>query len=255
MSQAQAGLWNLTFGYLKTMSLRCALDLGIPDAIDNNGQPMTLSELHTVLALPPSKKSHLSRLMRILTHFGFFTEKSTVGASTQVVYDLTAQSRLVTQKNESTNMLAFVRCQVNDIWLKPSEYMADWFMQDDNRIPTELAHGSTLWEMSSVNPEVNKMFNDAMTSSCSLFKDAIIENGDDIFKGIESVVDVGGGRGAMAQLIAENFPHVKCTVLDLPHVVAEAPNGVVKFVSGDMFNYIPPANAVLLKVRNNHSYT
>jgi trans-aconitate methyltransferase len=99
------------------------------------------------------------------------------------------------------------------------------------------------------------MFNDAMRSSSSLFKDAIIENGDDIFKEIESVVDVGGGRGAMAQLIAENFPHVECTVLDLPHVVAEAPNGVVKFISGDMFNYIPPANAVLLKVRNNHSYT
>jgi trans-resveratrol di-O-methyltransferase len=126
---------------IRSQSLRCALDLGIPDAIDNNGQPMTLSELHTVLALPPSKKSHLSRLLRTLTHFGFFTEKSTVGASTQVVYDLTAQSRLVTQKNESTNMLAFVRCVVNDKWLKPSQYMADWFMQDDNQIPAELAHG------------------------------------------------------------------------------------------------------------------
>ncbi|KAF3324331.1 trans-resveratrol di-O-methyltransferase-like protein [Carex littledalei] len=52
VSQAQAGLWNMTFGYLKTMSLKCALDLGIPDAIDNNGHPMTLSQLHSVLALP-----------------------------------------------------------------------------------------------------------------------------------------------------------------------------------------------------------
>ncbi|XP_078170020.1 trans-resveratrol di-O-methyltransferase-like [Carex rostrata] len=103
--------------------------------------------------------------------------------------------------------------------------------------------------MASQNPMVNKMFNDAMISSSCLFKDVIIKNGTVIFKGIESLVDVGGGRGAMAEIIAKNFPHVKCIVLDLPHVVGDSPNdGIVKFVSGDMFNYIPPTDAVLLKL-------
>ncbi|KAJ1695299.1 hypothetical protein LUZ63_011997 [Rhynchospora breviuscula] len=245
--QAQVGLWNLTYGYLKTMSLKCALDLGIPDAIFNNGQPMTLSQLHSVLSLPPSKKSHLYRLMRLLAHIGFFIEKN-ASACSEPVYDLTAQSRLVIEKNDSANMLPYVCCSLDDKWLKSSLYIGDWFMQDSKQNPFELANGCTLWEIVNREPVVKKKFNDAMVSSSCLFNDYIVRYGDDIFKGIESLVDVGGGKGAMAEVIANNFPHVRCTVLDLPHVVCDNPNdGIVKFVSGDMFNYVPPANAVLLK--------
>ncbi|KAJ1698724.1 hypothetical protein LUZ63_007236 [Rhynchospora breviuscula] len=245
--EGSSRLWNLTFGYIKTMSVKCALDLGIPEAINNNGQPMTLSQLHSVLLLPQSKKSHLSRLMRLLTHVGFFIEKS-AGEFTESAFDLTAQSRLVTQNNEPTNMLPFVRCALDNKWLKSSLCMGDWFMQDSQQIPFEFENGGTIWEVASREPEVNKMLNEAMISNSCLFKDTIIKNGDVIFKGIESLVDVGGGKGSMAELIATNFPHVRCAVLDLPHVVSDSPNdGIVKFVSGDMFNYIPPADAVLLK--------
>jgi len=39
-------------------------------------------------------------------------------------------------------------------------------------------------------------------------------------------------------------------VLDLPHVVANAPTDTnVKYITGDMFESIPSANAVFLKVR------
>ena len=50
--------------------------------------------------------------------------------------------------------------------------------------------------------------------------------------------------------IAAAFPHVKCSVLDLPHVVSEAraDGAAVEFVAGDMFDFIPKADAVLLKV-------
>nr|CAD1822689.1 unnamed protein product [Ananas comosus var. bracteatus] len=41
---------------------------------------------------------------------------------------------------------------------------------------------------------------------------------------------------------------MKCTVFDLPHVVAAAPKSdLFNVVAGDMFEYIPPADAVLLK--------
>jgi O-methyltransferase domain len=70
-------------------------------------------------------------------------------------------------------------------------------------------------------------------------------------EGVRSLVDVGGGRGAMAEVIAMKFPHIKCTILDLPHVIRDCPNdGLVQFVSGDMFNHILPADhVVLLKVK------
>jgi len=42
---------------------------------------------------------------------------------------------------------------------------------------------------------------------------------------------------------------VRCSVLELPHVVdAATADGTVEFVAGDMMEFIPPADAVLLKV-------
>lgn len=80
--------------------------------------------------------------------------------------------------------------------------------------------------------------------------DVAIKQGAEVFEGISSLVDVGGGIGAAAQAISKAFPHVKCSVLDLAHVVAKAPTRTdVQFIAGDMFESIPPADAVLLKVR------
>lgn len=52
----------------------------------------------------------------------------------------------------------------------------------------------------------------------------------------------------MARAVADAYPHMKCTVLELPHVVASSEAGeTVQLVAGDMFQYVPPADAVLLK--------
>ncbi|KAK4377995.1 hypothetical protein RND71_004291 [Anisodus tanguticus] len=70
----------------------------------------------------------------------------------------------------------------------------------------------------------------------------------DVFKGLASLVDVGGGTGTVAMAIAKNLPDMKCIVLDLPPVVANLQgSGNLEFVAGDMFEKIPLANAVLLK--------
>jgi trans-resveratrol di-O-methyltransferase len=61
---------------------------------------------------------------------------------------------------------------------------------------------------------------------------------------------VRGHNGTTARAIARAFPHVKCWVLDLPRVVDTMPaDGTVEFVAGDMREFIPPADAVLFKVR------
>lgn len=253
-SKAIAELWNMIFGFIKPISLKCALDLGILDEICNHGQPMTLTQLHSALSLPHSKKTHLCRLMRILSHFGLIHQQTCPSVSSEAMYDLTPQSRLLTNKEGSLNLLPFVLFQldiIKDSTLKAYFCMGDWFKQDDKdkKMPFEMAYDSSLWAMASQNSKFNEMFNNAMVSSCSIFTDFIIKSGGNTFNGVESLVDVGGGTGTLAKAIAMNYPHVKCTVLDLPHVVEGVPNDdIVKFVSGDMFNFIPPADAVLLKV-------
>ncbi|KAK9019620.1 hypothetical protein V6N11_054136 [Hibiscus sabdariffa] len=68
------------------------------------------------------------------------------------------------------------------------------------------------------------------------------------FEGLNSLVDVGGGTGTLGKAIADAFPHMECTVFDLPHVVAGLQDTRnLKYVAGDMFEGVPAADAVLLK--------
>ncbi|BBG99377.1 O-methyltransferase 1 [Prunus dulcis] len=66
--------------------------------------------------------------------------------------------------------------------------------------------------------------------------------------GVGSLVDVGGGTGTVAKSIADAFPHMKCTVLDLPHVVADLKGRKnLEYVAGNMFEAVPAADAIFLK--------
>ncbi|KAJ1700971.1 hypothetical protein LUZ63_000750 [Rhynchospora breviuscula] len=251
--QAVPALLNMVFGFIKPMSLKCALDLGIADQISSHGQPMTLSQLRSALSLPQSKLPYLRHLLRMLTHFGFIQVQTSdsVVAEAQPIYDLTPMSRLVINKERSLNFVPFIRCHnevLKDALEKAFLCMGDWLKQEDKETPFDMANNCSLWEMTSQNSRLNESFNSAMVSTTSIFTDEIIKSGGEIFKGIKSLVDVGGGVGAVAKAIATNFPHVECMVLDLPHVVRGLPNdGIVKFVSGDMFSHIPRADAILLK--------
>ncbi|KAJ6755447.1 O-METHYLTRANSFERASE [Salix purpurea] len=69
-----------------------------------------------------------------------------------------------------------------------------------------------------------------------------------IFEGVNSLVDVGGGVGTMAKAISEAFPHIDCTVFDLPCVVSDLQGSKnLKYVAGDMFEVVPQQMQLLLK--------
>ncbi|CAI0430414.1 unnamed protein product [Linum tenue] len=68
----------------------------------------------------------------------------------------------------------------------------------------------------------------------------------DVFRGVGSLVDVGGGTGIMSAAIAGAYPNISCTVFDLPEARAIGlPN--LEFVGGTMFEKIPHGDAILLK--------
>jgi trans-aconitate methyltransferase len=72
------------------------------------------------------------------------------------------------------------------------------------------------------------------------------------FSGITSVVDVGGGRGALLAAVLERHPHLTGTVFDLPQAVAtQAPTAALESrwsaVSGSFFDEVPEADAYLVK--------
>ncbi|PHT82897.1 hypothetical protein T459_11340 [Capsicum annuum] len=77
----------------------------------------------------------------------------------------------------------------------------------------------------------------------------IINDFPEIFKGVNTMVDVGGGDGTTLRLLIKAFPWINRINYDLPHVASVAPHAnSVRHVGGDMFNYVPKADVVLLMV-------
>jgi hypothetical protein len=111
------------------------------------------------------------------------------------------------------------------------------------------AHGCEIWDFASKNPEYNNIFNDAMACTTKIAMVAILAEYKDGFGGVGSLVDVGGGMGGMMIEIVKAHPHIKGINFDLPHVVATTPmHQGVSHVEGDMFDVIPNADAIFMKV-------
>ncbi|KAK8992104.1 hypothetical protein V6N11_044996 [Hibiscus sabdariffa] len=245
--KAQAHVWNHIFSFINSMSLKCAVDLGIPDIIHNHGKPMTVSEL--VAALPtlnPTKARNVYRLMRILVHSGFFAQQKLSHGVQEDGYVLTNASRLLLKDNP-LSVTPFLKVMLNPIITKPWDILGNWF-QNNDCTPFDTAHGKTFWDYAGYDPKLGHFFNEGMASDARLVGSVLIDKCKGSFEGLDSLVDVGGGTGTLAKAIADAFPHSECTVFDLPPVVAGLQDsGNLKYVGGDMFEDVPVADAVLLK--------
>uniref|UniRef100_M1AVK3 O-methyltransferase n=1 Tax=Solanum tuberosum TaxID=4113 RepID=M1AVK3_SOLTU len=247
---AQAHIWNHMFNYINSMSLKCAIQLEIPDIIHSHGRPMNLSDLVEALPINNNNKAKthdcVYRLMRILVHSGFFIQLAEEG------YLLTPTSRLLL-KDEPMSMIPLLKFDLDPNLMDPWHSLSKWFnnvSDDSNTTPYATAHGMPLFKYAENEPRLNHLFNEGMASDSRLVMTVLIQNGKGIiFEGLKSLVDVGGGTGTVAKAIADAFPQINCTVFDLPHVIEGLEGSKnLSFVGGDMFNSIPSANAILLKV-------
>ncbi|XP_062083692.1 trans-resveratrol di-O-methyltransferase-like [Humulus lupulus] len=259
LSQGQAHLYKHMLSYMSTMSLKCAVQLGIPDIINNNaqGQPITLPELVSALQLPPSKTGFVHRLMRLLVHSGFFTAKKVTSQNEEeeeeeVAYGLSPSSRLLLTKgnNEVPSLSPYVLYILDPVALTSCHLLGSWLQKDAAPSPTtpfqSACEGMSFYEYWSTNVKVDH-FNEAMASDSGILK-VVIKDFKPVFEGIDSLVDVGGCTGEVCKILIEAFPHLKCSVLELSHMVANFPNTEnLKFIEGDMFQAIPQADAILLK--------
>ncbi|KAI3930364.1 hypothetical protein MKW92_001096 [Papaver armeniacum] len=250
---AQAHVYNHVYSYVSCMSLKCAVQLGIPDIIHNHGQvPITLSSLVDNLSIPLTKTDSVQRLMRILVHSGFFTTQ-TIDENEEEGYLLTPSSKLLL-KDGSTRftMSPFVLTVVDPFVLTPFLSMSSSFKESGSLTAFEASHGVGFWNFLERDSELNKNFSSMMANDSRLLMSVVVDEGKKVFQNLKSLIDLGGGTGAASEVIIEAFPHLKCTVLDLPHVVANSPHAGklsnnLLLVAGDMFESIPHADAILLK--------
>ncbi|KAI3927032.1 hypothetical protein MKW92_052137 [Papaver armeniacum] len=246
----QSQIWNHVRGNVNTSVLKCSISLGIFDAIHDSGKSMlTLTELSNSLSSPNMIKTHnLYRLLRYLTHMNLITITSIQGNDH---FSLTHLSKLLLGNQEKS--LKDWAIGIGDV-----NFVATWHEMSSScsKLPGELTawekvHGKEGYELNVEDPEFSEMFDKAMSSDTTLAMPAFIQGCDKIMSGISSLVDVGGGIGTAMTYVVKAFPHIKCTVFDLPHVIQTAADPEkchgIEFIGGDLFSFIPPADAIFLK--------
>ncbi|KAM7277099.1 hypothetical protein ACFE04_018965 [Oxalis oulophora] len=247
--EAHTHIWKHTFNFITSMSLKCAIELNIPDVIHSHGQPMTLSKLVSAPSINPKKIDCVYRLMRLLVHAGFFAQENvclSTSDSKKEGYVLTTTSYLLLKDNP-LSVSPWSLMILDPICMKPWEIMSTWF-QNDDATSCYTTHKKMYWEISRDEPRFNKLFNEAMASDSLFVAGTLIKKYKRLFEGLKSIVNVGGGTGTLTKAIASEFPDMDYVVHDLPHVVADLEDkNNLKYIGGDMFLAVPSANAVLLK--------
>ncbi|XP_015082970.1 acetylserotonin O-methyltransferase-like [Solanum pennellii] len=242
MSQVQADIWRCISGFTEMAVAKCAIELGISDFLESHQEPVPLRQLSTALGCSASS---LYRILRFLINRGMFKLVST--GNGEMGYVQTPVSRLLKRDGENS-MAALVLLESSPVMLAPWHYLSARVLSKENSTGAFCAaHGKDLWEYAKTNPEHSKLINDALACHARVTMHAIMNNCAEIFKGIESLVDVGGGNGTTVGMLVKAFPWINGINFDLTHVVSVAPpcHGVVH-VEGDMFHSVPKAQAAFL---------
>ncbi|KAJ1275111.1 hypothetical protein BS78_05G111300 [Paspalum vaginatum] len=251
--QAQADLWRHSLYYLTSMALKCAVELSIQTAIHNLGGAASLQDLVNALSLPKTKLPFLGRLMRLLVTSGIF-----MSGEEEETYRLNPLSWLLVDGAEAEDhgyQKYFVIGTNSQKCVEAALSLADWFKKDlamPPPSPFEDLHGVPIYH-DDTPKLLGEDFDSTVTKGLAAHDNfaiaTTIRECIDLFKGLQSLTDCCGGDGTTVRAIVKAFPGIKCTVLDLPKVIEKAPaDDAIKYVAGDMFDFIPPAQAVLLKL-------
>jgi hypothetical protein len=106
--------------------------------------------------------------------------------------------------------------------------------------PFQHAHGADVWEYRAAHPDEGAAFDQAMTAFSRGAVQALVEAYD--FSRFGTVVDVGGGRGALLAGLLAAYPAMRGVLFDLPHVVAGtelAGHPRCRIAGGSFFESVP----------------
>jgi hypothetical protein len=220
-------------------AISTAAELGLSDVLAPG--PLPLDELARRVG---ADEDTLGRLMRVLVALGLYA------VSTEGEYAATELGEeLRTQAPGSLRPLART-------FQDPATWAAWGHLTHSVRTGEtafESLHGVDVWTYRAAHPEANEVFNENMAALTSRVATAVARAYD--FEGLTSVVDVGGGRGALLEAVLERHEHLRGTVFDLPQALPAAPSATASesvasrwsAVAGSFFDEVPAASAYLLK--------
>jgi hypothetical protein len=196
---------DLVRGHWRVQALRAAVDLGLVDAMTD---PVDASRLATRVGVAPDQ---LVRLLRVLEDVDLVERDATGG------WGLTDRGRLL-RTDDASGLRSLLVMQTWPPHLTSWNQLPDALRTGSGTF--EAANGAGLWQLMADDPEQSRVFNAAMARRGAWQAAAVREAAD--LADVTTVVDVGGGRGAMLIALLGEVDSLRGVVADQSHVVPEA---------------------------------
>jgi hypothetical protein len=185
----------------------------------------------------------LYRLLRALANLGIME------ANQDHTFSLTSTGYLLCENTRGS--LRNVAILYGEEWLWKA-YAQLAYSVEQSKQAFEYVHGQTMYTYLQQNSAASEVFNQAMSSFSHIESEAITNAYS--FSGVHTLVDIGGGHGALVSSLIKANPHLSAIVFDLPEVVnnmAEtsitAKEGLrISYIPGDFFREIPAGGDIYL---------
>lgn len=230
---------QLAHGFIISSALSAAIRLNLAETIGD--ESTSVEKLSSKTGTDPDS---LNRLLRLLASLEIFVQ---TGDKTYA-------------NNEASNSLRGDLAESQRAFI---EFITDpfHFTHYADIVPTirtgrpapEIATGKNIFELLASDPDEQRRFDNAMTDLSKTSVNAVLEAYN--FSDINNLVDVAGGHGKLLTAILTQYPQLKGTLFDQPHVAAGAAKHIkglglenrCSTAGGDFFKEVPKADAYIMK--------
>jgi hypothetical protein len=245
MSSPANEVLDLLYGRWRSQILYAGVQLGVFDHVSPNFRPCEV-----IAAEVGVDTRLLYRLMRALSSLRLLVENDSR------CFASTAAGELLRSDHPQS-----LRYRV--LIAEGPEHYAIWkhlpnIVREGKQDGFSREFGVPAFEYARTNGRYRRAFDQGMTGYSTAQSQLVLEalRGYD-FSNIQTICDIGGGHGHLICTLLKAHPHLLGSVLDQPEVFKDADRlwagrlGLqdrCKYVSGDMFKQVPPADAYSLKM-------
>ncbi|XP_050237155.1 caffeic acid 3-O-methyltransferase-like [Mercurialis annua] len=252
VSDEEANLFamQLASASVLPMVLKSAIELDLLEIMAKAGPSALLSPPELASQLPttnPEAPVMLDRILRLLACYNVLTcSLRTLGdGEVERVYGLGPVCKFLIKNEDGVSIAALCLMNQDKVFMESWYHLKDAVLEGG--IPFNKAYGMTCFDYLGTCPRFNKVVYKGMSNHSTIIMKNILETYKG-FEGLNSVVDVGGGTGAVLNMIVSKYPSIKGINFHLPHVIEDAPSYPgVEHVGGDMFVTVPKGDAIFLK--------
>jgi hypothetical protein len=224
--------------YVVSRAIHAVAELGVADLIDD--APASVPDVARAAGV---SSDYLSRCLRFLAAYGVFEETSPDR------FCATALSKVI-RSDHPKSMRPVLRMVSSDWWDAAGRLPE---VVRSGRSGIALAHDRTFFELLKDRPDLQRRFDDGMSSISRLDDETLVAAYD--FSGEVVVADLGGGEGSFLKEVLRTAPRRSGVLFDQPQVLAESTlldddvrTGRVRLVPGNLFEVLPaPADIYVTK--------